>query len=59
MKFVTEINAIHPDTGELCRWMGPYIEAPGPDEARQFCDQNGLGYCRVMGELVLPSEPGE
>lgn len=52
MTFVTEIVAYHPFTGELCKWMGPYIEAPGHDDAQRFCEQNGLGYCKVSGQLI-------
>jgi hypothetical protein len=49
--YVTEIKAIDPATGELCTWCGPHIEAKSIEDARRFCDKNGLGYCKIIGKL--------
>lgn len=52
MKFVTEISAFDPQTGQLCTWAGPDVEAESAEAAAEFCQQNGLGYCRIAGEWV-------
>lgn len=52
MKFVTEIDAINPATGEMCKWQGPHIEAISESHARIICNNTGLGYCKVVGRLV-------
>lgn len=49
--YVTEIKAIDPETGELFIWCGPHIEAKSIEEARKYCDNNGLGYCKITGKL--------
>jgi hypothetical protein len=60
MKFVTEIQAICPRTGELLRWAGPHIEAISEAHARIICDNTGLGYCKIVGRLVAEVEyPGK
>ena len=50
--YVTLINAVDPKTGLLCHWVGPDIEAESFDDAVKYCQENGLGYCRVDGEKV-------
>jgi hypothetical protein len=50
--YVTEIKAIDPQTGELCDWCGPHIEAKSIEDARRFCDNNGMGYCKIIGKLL-------
>lgn len=52
MKFTTTIIAINPITGELCEWAGPHIEALTWRMAEQYCQKNGLGYCKVDGILI-------
>jgi hypothetical protein len=49
----TYIEAIHPITGELVLWCGPTIAAPSKRLAQQYCEDNGLGYCKVDGELIM------
>lgn len=49
--YLTKIRAIDPQTGELCDWCGPRIEARSMYEARMFCESNGLGYCKITGKL--------
>lgn len=50
-KYVTIIMAIDPTTGDMCKWMGPYITAESFQDAQDYCNSNGLGYCEVDGEL--------
>lgn len=52
IKFTTEITAIDPADGVLKKWQGPHVVASSWKEARKNLDQNGLGYCRVAGQLV-------
>lgn len=47
--YVTEIHAIDPETGELKVYAGPTIQAVDRDEAKDYCQNNGLGYCKVLG----------
>jgi hypothetical protein len=51
-KWVTEIRAVDPLTGKLKTYGGPYIEAATQEDAERFCQTHGLGYCRVVGQLV-------
>lgn len=55
-KFVTIIHAIDPKTGELCKWIGPTIEAASFYDAERYCNENGLGYCEVDGEMLGEEE---
>lgn len=59
-KWVTEIQAIDPITKTLKNWMGPYITAETFGKAVIHCQENGLGYCKVTGQLVseIPCNPG-
>ena len=50
--WVTELTAINPTTGDLCKWVGPNIVAETIEEAAQYCQENGLGYLTVIGEFV-------
>ena len=50
--FVTEIQAINPLTGELTTWDGPHIPAISWSDAEAYCQENGLGYCKVIGILL-------
>ena len=51
-KFVTEILAIDPMDGQMRLWAGPLIEAETIEQAREYCDANGLGYCAVVGKFI-------
>ena len=33
-------------------WGGPNIEAETQKAAEEYCQENGLGYCKVIGELI-------
>lgn len=50
--YLTEIKAICPKSGEIKKYCGPNIKAISPKLAQEFCDNNGLGYCEIIGELV-------
>ena len=50
--WVTEIIALNPLTGNTCIWEGPNIEAETLEEAEEYCQLNGLGYCKVIGQLI-------
>lgn len=51
-KWVTSITAIDPKSGELKHWSGPEVPGISATDARNYCDNNGLGYCKIDGELV-------
>ena len=50
-QFTTELQAINPKTGELCKWTGEIIEAISYEDAQNYCDEYGLGYLTITGEL--------
>jgi len=50
--FTTTIQAIDPSDGELKLWGGPNVPGISFKDARFYCDNNGLGYCEILGELV-------
>ena len=52
-RYNTKIRAIDPNTGLICNWSGPIIEAESFEGAVKFCQENGLGYCTVDGELFF------
>jgi hypothetical protein len=53
MIWLTEIQAVDPETGVLCKWSGPRVEADTKHEAYNYLQTNGLGYCRVLGKLIV------
>lgn len=58
--WVTEIIAISPKDGELKKYGGPNVPGFTIEHARQYCEENGLGYYHVIGELVAEiSQEGE
>lgn len=58
--WVTEIQAIDPVDGVLKSWCGPNVPGINQEDAERYCQQNGLGYCAVIGELVaeIPCKEG-
>lgn len=59
MWFATTIRALDPITGEMKHWIGPNIEAPSMALAQEYCQNNGLGYCKIEGQLIaeIPVDP--
>lgn len=60
MLFVTELKAIDPKDGILKTWTGPNVPGVSIDTAEQYCQENGLGYLTVLGQLLteIPCKPG-
>lgn len=58
--YVTQIRAIDPTSKEMKTWAGPNVTGISFADARAYCQNNGLGYCEVIGELVseIPCKPG-
>lgn len=54
-KFATTIKAIDPISGQICDFSGPVIEAKTWSAAQKYCDENGLGYCKISG--IIEDEP--
>jgi len=52
MIWITEIKAVDPATGEIETWAGPRIQADTKEDARNYCDSNGLGYCKIIGKFI-------
>ena len=50
--FVTEICAVCPIDGKVKYFSGPYISAKSIEDATWMLQNTGLGYCKVLGELV-------
>lgn len=50
--WVTLIKAIDPSNGQLKTWGGPNVPGINHEDAERYCQQNELGYCQVLGELV-------
>ncbi len=60
MIYVTEIKAICPHSGDLKTYCGPNVPGISIETAQEYCEMNGLGYCRVIGELIaeIPCKEG-
>lgn len=52
MIFNTTIKAIDPISGDIKTYGGPHIEAISFGMAKQYLQNNGLGYCEIEGELL-------
>lgn len=50
--FTTEIIAYDPKDHRYKKWSGPNIPADTFEEAEQFVQKYGLGYCKVTGQLI-------
>lgn len=50
--FVTEIKAIDPIDGELKTWAGPKVPGISFNDAEAYCQNNELGYCKVIGRFI-------
>ena len=58
--WVTEIEAKDHFTGQLKKYGGPEVPGICKSDADLYCQNNGLGYCKVVGELVaeIPCKEG-
>lgn len=54
MTFITTIQAINPETGLLCTWAGPNIQAISWSDAEEQKKRLNLNYCKIEG--ILQSE---
>ena len=52
MIFTTSIKALDPLTGVMKTWCGPHVPGISFRDAERYCQENGLGYCKVTGILV-------
>ena len=50
--YTTKIKAIDPLTGILTEYCGPFIPGISFEDAENYCQTNGLGYCEVVGKLI-------
>jgi hypothetical protein len=50
--FITEIIAKDPIDGIIKKWGGPNIPANTFEEAESFAQKYGLGYCKIVGQLM-------
>ncbi len=59
-QYITEIKALSPIDGEIKTFAGPEVPGISFSDAQSFCENNGLGYCKVIGELVaeIPCKHG-
>ena len=59
-QWTTIIKAIDPLTEELKIWCGPFVSGINQKDAELYCQNNGLGYCQVDGELIaeIPCRKG-
>ena len=39
--------------GELKTFSGPHVPGISVADAQQYCEDNGLGYCRILGLLIV------
>lgn len=51
-RWVTEIRAISPETGELTLYQG-YVEDISPKLAQEYCNMHGLGYMKVTDRYIV------
>ncbi len=58
--YCTEIKAISHIDGELSKYSGPKVPGISFADAQDYCENNGLGYCKVVGLLVaeIPCKDG-
>jgi len=52
---VTKIVALDHLDNTTKTFAGPNVSALTLEDAEKFCQENGLGYCKVIGELVSPN----
>lgn len=50
--YTTLIKAISPIDGELKIYQGPNVPGISFNDAQNYCEMNGLGYCKIDGLLI-------
>ena len=50
--FLTEIYAMCPQEGIMKTYLGPLVPGISYEDAQHNCENNGLGYCKMTGNLV-------
>lgn len=48
----TEVKAKSPKDGSMKTYGGPDVPGDTLEEAQEYCESNGLGYCWVIGQLI-------
>lgn len=48
----TTIYAKNPKTGGMSTFAGPNVKGISKQDAFSWCQNNGLGYCYIEGEIV-------
>lgn len=58
--YCTLVTAISHKDGELKNYIGPNVPGISFADAQDYCENNGLGYCKVNGLLVaeIPCKDG-
>jgi len=58
--YCTEVKAISHIDGELKKYAGPNVPGISFADAQDYCENNGLGYCKVVGMLIaeIPCKEG-
>lgn len=58
--WATLIKAVDPTDGTVKQWHGPNVPGINLEDAEIYCQQNGLGYCEILGELEceIPCKEG-
>jgi hypothetical protein len=51
-KWATTIYALDPVTEDFLEFSGPTVEAPTEKLAFEYCQNHGLGYCHIDGQLI-------
>ena len=56
---IMAIDAVNPERG-IVLYGGPNIKALTKSMAQEYCNNNGLGYCKVSDQLMseIPCKPG-
>lgn len=57
--YTTQIQAIDFKDGQIKTWNGPNVPGLTQQHAEQYCEENGLGYCKVTGKLIAIIEGKE
>lgn len=50
--YITTIHAVCPKDGVVKAYSGPNVPGNSFEDAQQYCENNGLGYCKVTGETA-------